>query len=36
VPFAPFVVAIGMYWMLSLIIEAGVRKIGAEARLRHG
>ena len=35
-PFAPFVVAIGLYWMLSLIIEAGVRKIGAEARLRHG
>lgn len=34
-PFAPFVVAIAMYWMLSLTVEAGVRRIGAGARLRH-
>lgn len=34
-PFAPFVVAIGIYWMLSLIVEAGVRGIGAQARKRH-
>ncbi|HEY0292983.1 MAG TPA: amino acid ABC transporter permease [Hansschlegelia sp.] len=35
-PFAPFVVAIGMYWMLSLIVEAWVRRVASGARLRYG
>ncbi|MEJ0094895.1 MAG: amino acid ABC transporter permease [Methylocella sp.] len=34
-PFAPFIVAVGLYWMLSLIIEAGVRRLGAVARVRR-
>lgn len=34
-PFAPFAVALGLYWMLSLIVEAGIRRLGAAARLRR-
>ena len=35
-PFAPFAVAVALYWGLSLIVEMGVRRLGAVGRLRYG
>ncbi len=35
-PFAPFAVAIMLYWGLCLIVELGVRRLGAMQKRRYG
>jgi polar amino acid transport system permease protein len=35
-PFAPFAVAMALYWGLCLIVEMAVRRMGAVGRLRYG
>jgi polar amino acid transport system permease protein len=35
-PFAPFALAMALYWGLCLIVECGIRQLGRIERLRHG
>jgi polar amino acid transport system permease protein len=35
-PFAPFTVAVLLYWGLCLVVEAFIRKLGAIRKIRYG
>lgn len=35
-PFAPFAVAVALYWLMSLVVEWGVRRMAIARKLRYG